>query len=358
MVWKEVRSEDRRGNEIMKKKILAVLMVGVMAAMTLMTGCSASSSAGAEQVTSRTKYVWKMALNSTAGDNAYDMAKLFADRIYKQTNGKIVVQLYGGASLGSTTEILDGMKVGVADIMCESVGTLAPYTPLANIDAMPYAYSGYNHFMKVWNSKLGDEMRETIGKAAGFKLIGGCYRGPRIVTATKKMTTVKDFKGFKLRAPALDMYIRTWKWLKAAPTPLAMTETYTALQQGTVDGQENPMPDSMNYAFDEVCDYWIKTNHVYSCNLLIMDRTYYRNLPQDVKDAVQEAAAYASRQNSRDELKKEARAEKKLKKEGKHVIEVDTAAFADYFRDFAKTNYPELNNWVKQIKAMDPGTDR
>ena len=137
-----------------------------------------------------------------------------------------------------------------------------------------------------------------------------------------------------------------------------MTETYTALQQGTVDGQENPMPDSMNYAFDEVCDYWIKTNHVYSCNLLIMDRTYYRNLPQDVKDAVQEAAAYASRQNSRNELKKEAQAEKKLKKEGKHVIEVDTAAFANYFRDFAKTNYPELNNWVKQIKAMDPGTDR
>ena len=92
--------------------------------------------------------------------------------VWKLTGGKVQVDLYGGASLGSTTEVLEGMSVGVADIICESVGTLAPFTELANIDAMPYVYSGYDHFMNVWSSDLGEEMKDTIGQAAGFKLLG------------------------------------------------------------------------------------------------------------------------------------------------------------------------------------------
>ena len=263
------------------------------------------------------------------------------------------MDLYGGASLGSTTEVLEGMSVGVADIICESVGTLAPFTELANIDAMPYVYSGYDHFMNVWSSDLGEEMKDTIGQAAGFKLLGGAYRGARIVTATKAMETVDDFKGFKLRAPNLDVYVKTWQWMGAAPTPMAMSEVYTALQQGTVNGQENPMVDSMNYSFDEVCKYWIKTNHVYSCNLFMMDLNYFNGLPEDIQAAVKEAAEYAGQQISEQQADKDAAAEQALKDENCTVIEVDIPSFIAKFDGFAEANYPDLADWVARIKELD-----
>ena len=114
------------------------------------------------------------------------------------------------------------------------------------------------------------------------------------------------------------------------------------------------MVDSMNYAFDEVCDYWIKTNHVYGCNVVIMDKSYFEGLPEDIQAAVTEAADYAGQQISEAQAEKDAAAEETLKAEGKTVIEVDTAAFAEYFKDFAATNYPDFADWVARIAEMDP----
>jgi tripartite ATP-independent transporter DctP family solute receptor len=328
------------------------MMVGMLSACG--DGAAAPGSSAAASGSGGAAYVWKCALNSTEGDNAYDTAAVFADKVSELTNGRVQVDLYGGASLGSTTEVLEGMSAGVADIICESVGTLAPFTDLANIDAMPYLFSGYDHFMDVWSGSLGEEMRTTIGEAAGFKLLGATYRGARIVTATKKMETVDDFKGFKLRTPSLDVYVKTWQWMGASPTPMAMNEVYTALQQGTVEGQENPMVDDLNYSFDEVCKYWIKTNHVYSCNLMMMDLNYFNSLPEDIQAAVKEAAEYAGQQISQAQADKDAAAEQTLTDEGCEIVEVDNAAFARYFDGFAEQNYPNLADWVNQIRAMDP----
>ena len=246
------------------------------------------------------------------------------------------------------------MSAGVADIICEALGVLAPFTELGNIDAMPYMYSGADHFMAVWSSDLGDEIKEAAGEASGFKLMGGAYRGPRVVTATKKMETIDDFKGFKLRVPNLEVYLKTWQWLNTSPTPLAMNEVYTALQQNTVEGQENPFADSLNYSFDEVCKYWIKTNHVYSCNLFMMDQTYFNSIPEEIQNAVIEAAEYAGQEISAVQKQRDQEAEQKVLDEGCEVIEVDTKAFADYFDTFAETNFPNLADWVGRIKAMDP----
>ncbi len=332
----------------MKKKILATIMtLTAVTASFALTGCNNGLGINDDGT-----YTWKMALNSTEGDNAYDTGAAFAQKIEELTDGKVKVVLYGGGSLGTTSEVLEGMQFGVANVMCESVGTLATFSKMANIDAAPYLFRDYDHFMQVWNSDLGTEIKETVGEETGFKLLGATYRGPRIVTATKEMSTVEDFKGFKLRAPNLEMYLETWKWLKAAPTPIAMTETYTALQQKTVDGQENPLTDSMNYAFDEVCKYWIKTNHVYSSNVIIMDREYFDALPEDIQQAVTEAAEYASTVVSEQQLAKEEAAEQELLDEGCHIIEVDTDAFIEYFSDFTNEKFPYLADWAERIRAM------
>lgn len=331
----------------MKRKLVAGLLIASLL-ITMVIGLV--------QAEAKPEYKWKMALNSSEGDNAYDTGAVFAEKLSELTGGRVKIDLYGGAALGSTTEVLEGMSVGVADIMVESVGTLAPFNQLANIDAMPYMYSSYEHFMNVWNSDLGKEMKDAIGNAAGFKLLGRTFRGPRIVTATKDMRTLEDFAGFKLRAPNLDVYLKTWQHMGAAPMPLAMGEVYTALQQGTVNGQENPMADSLNYAFDEVCKYWIKTNHVYSCNVVIMDLNTFNSLPEDIQAAVEEAAIYAGDVVSEKQLKLMVTAEETLKAKGCEVIEVDTAAFAEHFKDFTAKTYPdipEFADWAARIAEMD-----
>ena len=125
------------------KKLMAAVLAGLMLA-GLLSGCA--NTANDDEV----EYRWKMALNSTEGDNAYDTGVLFAQKIKELTDGRVQVDLYGGAQLGTTAEVLEGMYAGVADVMCESIGTLATFTPLANIEAMPYMFSSYDHFMNVW----------------------------------------------------------------------------------------------------------------------------------------------------------------------------------------------------------------
>ena len=334
------------------KKFLAMTMAAVLAMGTL-TACGggdAADNGGDEGAT----YTWKMALNSTEGDNAYDTGAAFKEKVEELTNGQVKVDLYGGASLGSTSEVLEGMGLGVADVMVESVGTLATFTPIANIEAAPFLINDYDHFQAVWQGEVGQELKDAVGEAAGFKLMGGTYRGPRIVTATEKMETLEDFKGFKLRAPNLEMYLATWNWMNAAPTPLSMNEVYTALQQGTVDGQENPMVDSLNYAFNEVCKYWIKTNHVYGANVVIMDADYFASLPEDIQAAVEEAAAYASQVVSEAQLEKEAAAEAELVAAGCEIVEVDHDAFMAHFDNFIAEKFPDLADWAEKIKAAAP----
>ncbi len=331
----------------MSKKLFSGLMVTLLL-LTLVVGFA--------QAEAKPEFKWRMALNGSPGDNAYDTGAVFAEKVDELTNGRVKIELFGGAALGSTTEVLEGMSVGVADIMVESVGTLAPFTKLANIDAIPYIYQSYDHFMNVWNSDLGDEMKDTIGNAAGFKILGRTFRGPRIVTSTKEMHELKDFAGFKLRAPNLDVYLKTWQWMGAAPMPLAMGEVYTALQQGTVNGQENPMADSLNYAFDEVCKYWIKTNHIYSCNVVIMDLNTFNALPEDIQAAVTEAAIHAGDVVSEKQLQLMVTAEETLKSKGCTVIEVDIPTFAEHFKGFSEKTYPdipEFADWSARIIEMD-----
>jgi hypothetical protein len=193
-----------------------------------------------------------------------------------------------------------------------------------------------------------------VGNDSGFKLIGAGYRGARIVTATKEMKTVEDFAGFKLRSPNLEGYIKVWEWMGSAPTPLAMGETYTALQQGTVDGQENSILDSQSYSFQEVCPYWILTNHVYSANTIIMDKAYFESLPEDIQSALEEAAVYAGEQIGQEVLEREDAAKEELTAEGVTFVDVDNAAFTEHFSGYAEANFPDLADWCNQIRALAP----
>lgn len=341
----------------MKRITSLVLALLMMTALLAGCGDSSDTSAGGDDTAASSEdgdYTanWIVAVNTSEGDTLYEATKMFCDLVEGYSNGSITCDLYGGTQLGSGQELLEGMSYGVANVYAESIGTLAPFSDYANIDAVPYLYSGYDHFINTWKSDLGEEMRTTIGEDAGFKILGGMYRGARITTAKKEMKTVDDFKGFKLRAPGIDVYVKTWEWLGARPTPLAITETYTAIQQGTVDGQENPISECWNYGFYEVCPYWIKTNHVYSQDCFFMDLNFFNELPAEAQEIATRAAEEASEWRNDQMVEREAEVEAKAVEAGVTMVEVDIQEFMDKFDGFVETVYPDLVDWANQIREM------
>ncbi len=354
----------------MKLKVLSLTMALILCTGTL-AGCGGGTdkeetNGGTEANANQTQagdatmfgnadaeYTFKVAVNTSAGDVLYESVAKFCEELASASDGNIATELYGGSVLGSGQELLEGLSFGVAHIYAESIGTLAPFSARANIDAIPYLYSGYDHFINTWKGDLGEEMREAIGEEANFKLLGGMYRGARITTAVKEMRTVEDFKGFKLRAPNIDVYVKTWRKLGASPTPLAITETYTAIQQGTVEGQENPISECYNYGFYDVCPYFIKTNHVYSQDVFMMDRNTYNELPENVQTMIADAAVVASEYRNALMKDREAEVEEKVIEKGVTIIEVDMKEFISKFDGFVEEVYPDLVDWTNEIKTLD-----
>lgn len=339
-------------------KRITSLVLALLMMTALLAGCGGSTNDGQSDDGAASGdeggYTanWIVAVNTSEGDTLYEATQMFCDLVEEYSGGSVTCDLYGGTQLGSGQELLEGMSYGVANVYAESIGTLAPFSDYANIDAVPYLYSGYDHFINTWQSDLGEEMRTTIGEDAGFKILGGMYRGARITTAKKEMKTVDDFKGFKLRAPGIDVYVKTWEWLGASPTPLAITETYTAIQQGTVDGQENPISECWNYGFYEVCPYWIKTNHVYSQDCFFMDLNFFNELPADIQEIAAKAAQEASDWRNSQMVEREAEVEAKAVEAGVTIVDVDSQEFMDKFDGFVEEVYPDLVDWADQIRAM------
>ncbi|MCI1931539.1 MAG: DctP family TRAP transporter solute-binding subunit [Clostridia bacterium] len=348
------------------KKALGLVLAVSMALSLAACGGSATTSSPANSTAENTTTssggktsaadgkVIKMALaNPNPVGDVKDLASIkFADLAKEKSNGRIDITVYSGGQLGDSRDTIEGLKLGTNEIVIESIGTLDAYTTLANIDGVPYLYRDYDHYSKVMFGDIGKEIKETVGKEGGFKLLGGMYRGARECTSKKKFTTPEELKGLKIRVPNQQIYIDTWQTLGASPTPLALTETFTALQQNTVEAQENATIESYGFGFYDVCPYLIKTNHVYSTDVFIFDRDYFNNLPKDIQKILEESANEASEYRNEISLDKEAEFEQKFKDKGVEVVDIDTKPFAKLFDGFVDSHFPELSDWANEIAAV------
>ena len=346
------------------KKIFALLLAAVM--LLACTACGATTAATATEapaeatagttdgVSTEAEYTWKLALPFNEGTSNYEACSKFASTLAEVSGGKVQVDLYPGSSLGTSEEVEEGLAYGTCDIVYESIASLGSWSDLANIDAYPYLYSSLDHFLAVWQGELGDQIREEIGSSNDFMLLGTLYRGARIVTSTKELTSLADFSNFKLRTPTQAMYVKTWEALGAMATPLAMSDVFTAIQQGTVDGQENPIVDFYNFGFYDVCPYVIKTDHVYSQCTFIFNRTRFLELPEEVQGWIKESVKAAEDYKNTYTPQEEEEYYKKWEDAGATIIEIDRTEFMDALSNFCTDYFPQFTDYVAQIKALDP----
>lgn len=253
-----------------------------------------------------------------------------AGEIAKRTNNRYTVEVFPASTLGKESDINQGLTLGTVDIIY--TGQLfagRSFGPIA-IGGAPFIFRDFNHWKAFATSPLFAELGEGYrAKSGGNKVVAITYYGERHVTSNKAINKPEDMKGLKIRVPDAPLYTMFPRAVGANPTPIAFAEVYLALQNGTVDAQENPLPTIDAKKFYEVQKFIVLTGHITDALLTIVGAPTWNKLSDADKaifDAVlKEAAVRATAQIV--DIEKGLGAE--FKKKGKEVVTVNRAPFRE-----------------------------
>lgn len=293
----------------------------------------------------------KMAHIYTPGNIWYETAEAYAKAVEEKSGGKVKIQIAHSGSTGDWPASIEALKIGTNDIVLQSIGTLDRYNILPGIEAYPYLLRDVDHFKKVYYGPVGAEFMEEVAKKTSFRIIGAGYRGARWLTSNKPVAKLDDLKGLKLRVPPLKMYRMTWEYLGASPVPMGVAELFTSMQQGVVDGQENPLEIVESNKFYEVQKYAIDTRHVIGAMTWIFSDARFRKLPPDVQKLLQEEGERAMLAATDRMIGLEGELKTKLEGRGMKFNEVDRDAFRAKLAPMSK-EFPDLAPWVEKFQAV------
>ncbi|MCB6610864.1 TRAP transporter substrate-binding protein [[Clostridium] symbiosum] len=352
----------------MKKNKFMTACLAAVLGVSMMAGCGSAGQGDvkadggqiAEKDSSKNsgesgeeKIVMRLAHINSNTDPKQMEAEKFKELVEEKTGGKVQIDIYGAGQLGDVNEIIEGLKLGTNEIVIEGFGTIPSYTQLSLLDLVPFMWRDRDHFDKVWNGELGQELLKEASVESGITLFGPSYRGIRVTTSKKPFHNLAELKGLKIRVPSDDMSVKTWEALGAAPTPMAMNEVLTGIQQGTIEAQENPAVLSYNFGLADACKYLIKTNHRWSADVFMMDQDYFNNLPEEIQTAVLEAGKEAADYVSKINTEQENESFKKWEEAGTEIIVPDDIEeFSNATQNVVKNSFPELTDWVEKIQAV------
>jgi tripartite ATP-independent transporter DctP family solute receptor len=306
-----------------------------LALSLLMTACGGSSSAEGEG--EEEKQTLRLGYIMAEGDPGDLGAKKFKELVEERSDGSLEVLLQGNSLLGGEQDLWEGHELGSVEMALTGVGPISFFTPEYAGVQMYYAIKDQEHLEKVFNGEIGDEIEAALLEAKGGRILDWWHRGPRHVTANKPIRTPDDLKGFKIRTPEGRTYLEAWKSVGAAPTPMALGELFTALEQGVVDGQENPLALIATNSFDEVQSHVSLTGHQVAPFLLSISDKTWQTLSDEEKEIVEEAALEAGTYEKAIVAESEATFMAELKERGMTVVEdVDVDAFSEKMLETAR----------------------
>jgi tripartite ATP-independent transporter DctP family solute receptor len=251
------------------------------------------------------------------------------EEIKKRTNGRYEVQVFPASSLGKESDINQGLTLGTVDIILTGASFAArSYQPLA-ISYFPFIFRDAEHQLKYANSDVFRELAAGYDKASGNHITAMTYYGARQVTSNRPISKPEDMKGLKIRVPDAPAYLAFPKALGANPTPIAFAEVYLALQNGTVEAQENPLPTIEAKKFYEVQKNISLTGHIVDALLTVISGPLWNKLSDADKKIFTDVTREAADKASRDIIAAEGRLVDEFKKRGNNVIAVDKNAFRE-----------------------------
>jgi len=292
---------------------------------------------------------------SVAQNSHYGVAiDTFAREVEARTNGRYKIQTFYAGALGAERESVEGVQLGTLDLTLTSTGPLPNFVPEVAILDIPFLFRDYAHARAVLDGPIGQEMLQKFPPKGMVALAWG-ENGFRHMTNSKRPVNVPDdLKGLKMRTMENPIHIQAYKQFGILPTPMAFTEVFTALQQGTVDGQENPLSVITAAKLDQVQRNLTLTGHVYSPAVILMNKGQWDKLSAADKQAFLDAAREAVKANRARIDDDERKAVADLRSKGMAIVEnVDKAKFqatlepvyVDFGKRFGQDNIDKIKNY-------------
>lgn len=303
-------------------------------------------------------YDLKFGMVAGTSTNEYKAAEYFAKEVKEKSAGKIEISIYPSAQLGDDRVMLKQLKDGALDFTFAESARFQLFYPEAEVFALPYLIKDFDVAKKVLlDTKFGQDLLSKIDKDLNMQVIGIAYNGTRQTTSNRPINSIADMKGLKLRVPNAATNLALAKYVGAAPTPMAFSEVYLALQTHSVDGQENPLSTIQAQKFYEVQKYLALTNHILNDQLYLVSNDTLNDLPEDLQKVVKDAAAKAAEYHTK--LFKESESEliTFFKDHGVTVTEPDLKPFKEalqaYYDDYIKRTGETGKKAIEEISKLD-----
>lgn len=301
------------------KRMWASALLGLLAAAGVM---------GATGAAAETKLKWAHVYE--VSEPYHKQAVWAADEIKKRTAGRYVVEVFPASTLGKESDINQGLTLGTVDIIY--TGQLfagRTFGPLS-IGGAPYMFRDFAHWNAYRTSDLFKELAAGYAqKSGGNKIVTMTYYGERHATSNKAINKPEDMKGLKIRVPDAPLYTMFPRAVGANPTPIAFAEVYLALQNGTVDAQENPLPTIDAKKFYEVQKYISLTGHITDALLTIVGAPTWSKLSDADKKIFEDVLKEAADRCTKEIVDIESKLVAEFEKRGKTVLKVDRKPFRE-----------------------------
>ncbi|TXH37193.1 MAG: TRAP transporter substrate-binding protein [Burkholderiaceae bacterium] len=263
---------------------------------------------------------FKMAIGDAAGGTQWELGTSFAKAFSEKTGGKHKVDLFPNGQLGDEQDTVNNASMGLLDFSILAINNVTPFSPSVGVLTMPYVIQSAEDAKKLTQGEIGKELTENTIRDAGVRIVGWAYSGFRVLTNSKKpVKTLADLQGLVIRVPKNEIMIATYQAWGVNPTPMSWAETFTALQQRVVDGQDNPYITVSAMKFNEVQKYITNIRYIFSLEPLIISEQVFQAQKPDVQKAILEAGQAASEHSYKYLLETEAKIRAELTAKGMEI---------------------------------------
>lgn len=323
------------------KKIIALLLALVM----VFALCACGGSAKEEQT-----YTIRIGHSDTTQNLIHVSLEHFAKAVNERTNGRVTIEIYAAEQLGSNKEMIEMVKMGNLDAMMLPSGQQADFCPKFKALSLPFLFSDYEHVYKVLDGEIGKELLEGLEENNMIQL-AYWENGLRQFTNSKRpIEKPEDLAGLKFRTPEDQMTMAIFAAYGASASPFAFSELYLALQQGTFDGQENPVANIYANNFQDVQKYLTMVNYQYQPKDMIFSLTTWNKLPADIQEVLLECAKEFGAEHRKAIVDSEAQMLAELEAAGMEIGYPDTAPFIEQAQSVYEDFYAQ-NDWAEDLVA-------
>ena len=272
-----------------------------------------------------------------------------ADLVYERTDGQIEIETYPAAELGAAMDMLEGMTVGTIDMFVGAVTWLGAFETDFWLPGTLYVFNDQAHSREVHHGEYFQSLAERMVDEYGIRVLTMDWdRGPRNIISTTPVETPEDLEGLSIRVPEQDSWIANFDLAGADPTPIALAETFTGLQQGVIDATEQASNWLLFNRYHTVADNLSLTHHNFEQSGVFISEDVYAQLTPEFQEIVREAAQEVSDWHNEMVLEEIEAAEEEMEMVGINLIEVDRDVWRDHFRDI----FPTLADRVGYDQAL------